>query len=50
MLYMLQDMMNVQGRLDFCDANAENGLAAVHRGIHAVVHLIEDHAAKAKFL
>ena len=36
------------GRLDFCDANAENGLAAVHRGIHAVVHLIEDHAAKAK--
>lgn len=36
------------GRLDFCDANGENGQAAVHRCIHAVVHLIEDHAAKEK--
>lgn len=36
------------GRLDFCDAQGENGQAAVHRGIHAVVHLIEDHAEKAK--
>lgn len=35
------------GRLDFCDANGENGQASVHRCIHAVVHLIEDHADKA---
>ena len=34
------------GRLDFCDANGENGQAAIHRCIHAVVHLIEDHAKK----
>ena len=36
------------GRLDFCDANGENGQAAIHRRIHAVVHLIEDHAKKAE--
>lgn len=30
---------------DFCDKNDHNG--AVHRCIHAVVHLIEDHAARA---
>ena len=36
------------GRLDFCDANSENGQAAIHRCIHAVVHLIEDHAKKAE--
>lgn len=36
------------GRLDFCDADGEDGQAAVHRCIHAVVHLIEDHAAAAK--
>ena len=36
------------GRLDFCDANGENGQAAFHRCIHAVVHLIEDHAKKAE--
>lgn len=29
---------------DFCDKNDHNG--AVHRCIHAVVHLIEDHAAR----
>jgi len=34
------------GRLDF--ANGENGQAAIHRCIHAVVHLIEDHAKKAE--
>lgn len=35
------------GRLDFCDANgADEG--AVHRCIHAIIHLIEDHAKKAK--
>ena len=31
---------------DFCDKNDHNG--AVHRCIHAVVHLIEDHAASAE--
>jgi ferrous iron transport protein B len=36
------------GRLDFCDAEGPDGQAAVHRCIHAVVHLIEDHAKKAK--
>ena len=29
---------------DFCDANHSGG--AVHRGLHAVIHLIEDHAAR----
>ncbi|MCR5418726.1 MAG: ferrous iron transport protein B [Lachnospiraceae bacterium] len=33
------------GRQDFCDAD-ENG-GAVHRAIHGIMHLIEDHAAKA---
>lgn len=33
-------------RQDFCDKNDHNG--AVHRCIHAVVHLIEDHAERAK--
>ena len=32
-------------RQDFCDENDHNG--AVHRGIHAVIHLIEDHAKSA---
>jgi ferrous iron transport protein B len=32
-------------RLDFCDKNDHNG--AVHRCIHAVEHLIEDHAERA---
>lgn len=36
------------GRLDFCDPQGENGQAAVHRCIHAVLHLIEDHAQQAK--
>lgn len=34
------------GRLDFCDAS-DGRLGAVHRCIHAVVHLIEDHAKRA---
>ena len=33
------------GRQDFCDENDFGG--AVHRGIHAVCHLIEDHARSA---
>lgn len=36
------------GRLDFCDPEGPDGAPAVHRCIHAVVHLIEDHAEKAK--
>ena len=32
-------------RQDFCDSNDNGG--AVHRAIHAVVHLIEDHAERA---
>ncbi len=34
----------VPERMDFCDANASGG--AVHRCIHAVSHLIEDHARR----
>ncbi len=34
------------GRLDFCDVNDHGG--AVHRCLHAVMHLIEDHASRAQ--
>ena len=34
------------GRQDFCDANDHGG--AVHRCLHAIMHLIEDHARKAQ--
>lgn len=33
-------------RQDFCDENDHNG--AVHRCLHAVIHLIEDHAKRAE--
>ncbi len=33
------------GRQDFCDAGDHDG--AVHRCLHAIMHLVEDHAAKA---
>ena len=33
------------GRQDFCDVNDHGG--AVHRCLHAIIHLIEDHAHKA---
>lgn len=33
------------GRVDFCDDDDEGG--AVHRGIHGIMHLIEDHAKRA---
>lgn len=33
------------GRMDFCDAEGEDG-GAVHRGIHSIMHLIDDHAHK----
>ena len=33
------------GRLDFCDANGDDQ-GAMHRCIHAIIHLIEDHAIK----
>lgn len=31
------------GRMDFCDANGEDG-GAVHRCLHSIMHLIENHA------
>lgn len=34
------------GRMDFCDENDHNG--AVHRCLHAIMHLIEDHAVRAE--
>ena len=34
------------GRKDFCEANDHGG--AVHRALHAIMHLIEDHAETAK--
>ena len=34
------------GRLDFCDENANGG--SVHRCLHSIMHLIEDHAKKAE--
>ncbi len=34
------------GKVDFCSAEDEN--SAVHRCIHAIMHLIEDHAVKAR--
>jgi len=33
------------GRMDFCDANDHGG--AVHRCLHSIMHLIEDHAKEA---
>ncbi len=33
------------GRIDFCNENEDGG--AVHRALHSVIHLIEDHAEKA---
>lgn len=35
------------GRLDFCDAEGRDD-GAMHRCIHAIIHLIEDHALKYK--
>ena len=32
--------------IDFCDANEDGG--AVHRCLHAIMHLIEDHAKAAR--
>ncbi|WP_019849241.1 FeoB small GTPase domain-containing protein [Desulfitobacterium sp. PCE1] len=34
------------GRMDFCDPEHDNG--AVHRCLHAIIHLIEDHARQAQ--
>ena len=37
----------VPGRIDFCEAGEDNDpRGAVHRCIHAIVHLIEDHARR----
>lgn len=35
------------GRMDFCEPDGEDG-GAVHRCIHAIIHLVEDHAKKYK--
>ena len=35
------------GRMDFCDANGEDG-GAMHRCLHSIMHLIEDHAKNAQ--
>ena len=35
------------GRNDFCDANGVDG-GAIHRCLHSIMHLIEDHAKKYK--
>lgn len=35
------------GRLDFCDADGEDE-GALHRCIHAIIHLIEDHAKRCR--
>ena len=35
------------GRLDFCDANGDDQ-GAMHRCIHAIIHLIEDHAVNSR--
>lgn len=36
------------GRKDFCSSEGTTEQTAVHRCIHAIVHLIEDHAKRAK--
>lgn len=38
----------VPGRIDLCDSTGSPGEAAVHRCLHAVRHLIEDHARAAQ--
>lgn len=35
------------GRVDFCDADGEDD-GAVHRCIHGIIHLIEDHAKRSR--
>src|SRR5574344_773755 len=35
------------GRMDFCNADEPHGQGSIHRCIHAVCHLIEDHAKAA---
>ena len=45
MLFMWPNTRKKPGRKDFCEANDHGG--AVHRALHAIMHLIEDHAARA---
>ncbi len=47
MQFILPNIRKHPLRQDFCDMNDHNG--AVHRCIHAVIHLIEDHAEKAGY-
>lgn len=35
------------GRMDFCDEHGKDG-GAVHRCLHAIIHLIDDHAHRAR--
>ena len=42
---MWQNIRKVRGDRDFCDADDHGG--AVHRCLHGIMHLIEDHAKKA---
>lgn len=42
---MWQNIRRSQPEIDYCDANDDGG--AVHRCLHAIMHLIEDHAAEA---
>ena len=39
---MWRSIRNVRGRKDFCDESDHGG--AVHRCLHGIMHLIEDHA------
>ncbi len=43
---MWRNIRNSPGTSDFCDANEHGG--AVHRCLHGIMHLIEDHAQKAE--
>ena len=45
MPFMWQNIRNVRRPMDFCDVNEDGG--AVHRCLHAIMHLIEDHAKAA---
>ena len=45
MLSMWPNTRKNRAEKDFCEANDHGG--AVHRALHAIMHLIEDHAARA---
>ena len=47
MRFMWQKYRECPGRLDFCDADGSDG-GAMHRCLHSIMHLIEDHAEAAE--